>query len=81
MRKIAQAEVGLSTGTKEVNFMDLRKALKDIKFDKRLVGFNQAQGQLSDEDLQKYIEALPDLTAQSEPLDLESNRSERDRFS
>ncbi len=61
--------------------MDLRKALKDIKFDKRLVGFHQAQGQLSEEELKKHEEALPDLSEQTENLDLESGRSERDRFS
>ncbi len=61
--------------------MDLRRALKEIKFDKRLVDFNRSQGQLSKEEWEATLNRLPDLADQAEPLNLDSNKSDRDRFS
>lgn len=41
--------------------MSLDKAMKNLKFDKRLTEWSINNGQLSKEDHKKYLEQLPDL--------------------
>ncbi|HPI39268.1 MAG TPA: hypothetical protein PLJ21_00585 [Pseudobdellovibrionaceae bacterium] len=43
--------------------MSLHKALKDLKFDKRLIEKNINQGVITPEDVKKHLESLPDCSA------------------
>ncbi|PIS12062.1 MAG: hypothetical protein COT73_00545 [Bdellovibrio sp. CG10_big_fil_rev_8_21_14_0_10_47_8] len=56
--------------------MSLDKALKNMKFDVRVTEFNLNHGLGSKEELKKHLDALPDLTAQSEKLILEDEKPE-----
>ena len=51
--------------------MSLNKALENLKFDKRLVELNVKMGRVTQDEIKKYDQALPDLEAQSEKLDIE----------
>ena len=51
--------------------MSLNKALEGLKFDKRLTELNLKLGRITKADIEKNIENLPDLQAQSEMLDIE----------
>ncbi len=42
--------------------MSLHKALKDLKFDKRLIEKNLAQGTITPEEVKKHMESLPDCS-------------------
>lgn len=41
--------------------MSLDKAMKSLKFDKRLTEWNLSNGQLTKEELKKHLDSLPDL--------------------
>ena len=51
--------------------MSLDKAMKNLKFDSRLTEYNLNSGILTKEELKAQLEKLPDLAAQSEPIDIE----------
>ena len=51
--------------------MSLNKALLNLKFDKRLLELNMKMGRVTQEEMDKNSESLPDLEAQSEKLDIE----------
>ena len=51
--------------------MSLDKALKDLKFDKRLIELNLKLGRLTQEEVDQYQKSLVDLESQVEKLDLE----------
>jgi hypothetical protein len=53
----------------------LSKAMKDLKFDKRLTEINLANGQLTKDELKKHLESLPDLAAKIEVVNLSDDRS------
>jgi len=55
--------------------MSLDNAMKNMKFDLRLIEFNIRTGQLTKEEVQKYLQSLPDSSANSEKLDIEENSS------
>lgn len=42
-----------------------------IKFDARMIEYNLNRGLLTKEEYQAYLQSLPDLTAQSEKLELD----------
>jgi hypothetical protein len=56
----------------------LDQAMKDMKFDKRLVELNINLGQLKREEYKAHIEQLPDCTDKSEPLALDKHRHSSD---
>ncbi|MBK9323625.1 MAG: hypothetical protein IPM97_11900 [Bdellovibrionaceae bacterium] len=41
--------------------MSLDKAMKNLKFDKRLIEWHVNNGQLSQEELKAYLASLPDM--------------------
>lgn len=41
--------------------MSLHKSLKNLKFDKRLTEYNLNKGLLSQDELKKHLESLPDV--------------------
>lgn len=51
--------------------MSLNKALEALKFDKRLVELNLKLGRVTQSELSKNSQNLPDLENQCEKLDLE----------
>lgn len=55
--------------------MSLFKAMKDLKFDKRLTEWNLANGQITKEEWKKHLEALPDMKDKVEFIDLEEGSS------
>lgn len=55
----------------ERKFMSLDKAMKNLKFDSRLTEYNLNSGILNKEELKTHLDKLPDLTPQSEPIDLD----------
>ena len=55
--------------------MSLYKAMKDLKFDKRLTEWNLSNGQLTKEELKKHLDALPDMKDKTEAIDLEDTSS------
>lgn len=58
--------------------MSLAKAMEDLKYDSRLTEYNLNSGILSQEELKKHLQSLPDLAPQTEKLDLERReRSEQ----
>lgn len=48
--------------------MSLSKEIEKLKFDKRLLDWQVSRGRLSKADLKKYLDALPDLASNVEPL-------------
>ncbi len=51
--------------------MSLNKALENLKFDKRLMELNLKLGRVTQEEINKNTQNLPDLEAQCEKLDIE----------
>lgn len=51
--------------------MSLNKALENLKFDKRLVELNLKLGRVTQAEIDKNTQNLPDLEAQCEKLDIE----------
>ncbi len=54
--------------------MSLDKAMKNLKFDKRLVDWGLRHGQLTQEELKKHLESLPDLKDKVDVLNLGDDR-------
>lgn len=50
--------------------MDLHEALTQAKFDRRLIEWHINQGLISKADVDAFLKSLPDVSAQSIPLDL-----------
>lgn len=48
--------------------MSLDKALKNIKFDKRLTEIHILRGQLTREEFEKHLKDLPDLSSNTETV-------------
>lgn len=46
------------------------QAMKDMKFDKRLIDWNLANGLITKEELEKYLQSLPDLGSKVELFNL-----------
>lgn len=59
--------------------MDLNTALNEKKFDVRLLEHNLTAGTITQQDLDKKIRELPDLTNQSEGLKMD-NSTNSDRY-
>lgn len=55
--------------------MSLDKSMQNLKFDKRLAEWAVATGLISKEDLQKHLDALPDLGSKVEIVNLGDDRS------
>lgn len=55
--------------------MSLDKAMKNLKFDKRLTEINLGNGQMSKDELKKHLEALPDLKDKVEMVNLSDDLS------
>jgi hypothetical protein len=55
--------------------MSLDKAMKNLKFDTRMIEYNINNGLLTNEELQKHIQALQDIADQSETLNIEDRNS------
>lgn len=53
--------------------MSLDKAIKNLKYDKRMVEWNLNNGLLTKEELEKHTQQLPDLKEQVNLLDLEAD--------
>lgn len=53
--------------------MSLEKALKEFKFDKRLLDHNLKTGFITEEEYKKYLNALTDSANNCEALDVESS--------
>lgn len=54
--------------------MSLDKAVKNLKWDKRLVEWNLRNGQLTPEELKKHLEALPDMKDKIDIVSLADDR-------
>lgn len=52
--------------------MSQDKALKDFKYDKRLLDHNLKTGMITEEEYKKHLQTLPDLAAQCERVEIES---------
>ncbi len=55
--------------------MSLAKANKNLKWDKRLTERNLSVGEVSSEDLKKYLEQLPDLASNTETFTIDGKNS------
>ena len=51
--------------------MSLKKALENLKYDKRLIELNIKLGRLSKSEIDQHNSALADVEAQSEKLNIE----------
>ncbi|AHI05260.1 hypothetical protein BDW_03760 [Bdellovibrio bacteriovorus W] len=58
--------------------MSLAQATKKLKFDTRLLESNVTKGELSKEELKKHIEALPDVSGNSETFKLDGKHTQED---
>lgn len=59
--------------------MSLDKAMKNLKFDKRMAEINLNNGQLTQEELKKHLEGLQDLAAQVDMISLTDDDSDTDK--
>lgn len=55
----------------------LDKAMKNLKFDKRMTEINLNNSQLSKEELKKYLEQLPDLAQNVDLLNMMDSETEQ----
>lgn len=60
--------------------MSLDKALKNLKFDKRLTEYNLNKGLLNKEELQKHLQSLEDVGHKVDLVRLGSNVQDRDSY-
>ena len=51
--------------------VSLDKALKNLKYDVRMIEFNINQGQVSKDELKAHLNSLPDLASNAQQIDLE----------
>lgn len=58
--------------------MSLDKAMKNLKYDKRLTEWNITNNQITKEDWQKHLESLPDLANEVAPVGLEDDGNDED---
>lgn len=56
--------------------MSLAKAVNNLKFDKRLTEWCVNNGQMTKEELKKYLESLPDLATQVDLVHMEEDSSD-----
>ena len=56
--------------------MSLNKALEELKFDKRLIEINLKLGRINQEEVDKTIQQLPDLSNDVEHLNLDDQQEE-----
>lgn len=56
----------------------LDKAVKNLKYDKRLTEWYLATGQITKEELKKYLDGLPDMAGKIELVNLGDDRSKSD---
>lgn len=57
--------------------MSLDKALKNLKYDVRLVEQNIKNNNVTKEEYEKHLAQLPDLSAQIQPIDAQSIESQQ----
>ena len=53
--------------------MSLSKAMKNLKFDKRMIEWNLRHGSFSKQELEEHLSSLPDIGDQAVPLDFEND--------
>ncbi len=58
--------------------MSLDKAMKNLKFDSRMLEFNLRTGIVTKEEVKKHLEQLPDCGSNCEKLDLEEDHAAKD---
>lgn len=58
--------------------MSLDKAIREFKFDKRLIELRLKNGEVTQEEYNKYMQSLPDLSAECEKIDIESQTDDSD---
>jgi hypothetical protein len=58
--------------------MSLDKAMKNLKFDSRLVEFNLRSGAITKDELQKHLAQLPDSGANAIKIELEDDSNGHD---
>ena len=56
-------------------FMTLDKAIKGLKFDVRMKEHNLNSGVISEQELNKHLEQLPDLTPNTEKIVFEEEKN------
>ncbi len=59
--------------------MSLHKAMKQLKLDKRLIEWNLRNGQLTQDELKKHLDSLPDLKDKVDIVNL-SSTEDRSQF-
>lgn len=55
--------------------MSLAQANKNLKFDKRMLERNVSVGEMTKDELQKYLESLPDLSHNVETFTIDGKHS------
>lgn len=58
--------------------MSLDKALQTLKFDVRLQEYSMKQGRYTKQELEQFIQTLPDCSANAENVNLENQDDESD---
>jgi hypothetical protein len=58
--------------------MSLKNAIERLRYDSRMVDINLKNESISEKDIKKQLDSLPDLKGQSVALDLESTDSGAD---
>ncbi len=58
--------------------MSLKNAIDKLKYDSRMSEINLKSQIVTHQDLKKNLEKLPDVAANSAPLDLDSDRDDDD---
>lgn len=56
--------------------MSLNKAYEKMKYDRRLLDLNLRLGQITQEEYDKYVNALPDSSENSEKINIEDGKAE-----
>lgn len=58
--------------------MSLARASKEMRFDKRLIEKKIQRGEITREEYQKHLDALPDLGSKVEMISFEEQRNRRE---
>ena len=56
--------------------MSLSKCLEKLKFDTRMTDWNLTQKKVNQQDIQKHLKSLDDVSHLSEPLQIEEEQQE-----
>lgn len=60
--------------------MSLNKAYEKMKYDRRLLDLNLKLGQITQEEYDKFVNSLPDISENAEKINIEDSKSDTTDF-